>query len=133
MPSSMLRRLAEVNGELWLILSLFVIALILNSLVRVERMALGFYVLPTVFSAYRYGRRHATLTAVASVCVVTDLTYFNPRLFQLWDGVTIAESKWFDIMVWGGTLIVIAYAMGTLYGRLASLCHPNHPRPPRQI
>jgi putative nucleotidyltransferase with HDIG domain len=109
------RRLNEVNRELWLILSLFVIAALLNSLIALHRMVLGFYVLPTLFSAYFYGRRHATLTAMASVCLVTLVTYFNPSLFTLRDGVTLAESKWFDIAVWGGTLVVIAYAMGTLY------------------
>ncbi len=115
MSSEMLRRLKEVNRELWLILSLFVIAAILNSLITLHRMVLGFYILPTLFSAYYYGRRHATLTAVASVSLVTLVTYFNPGLFTLRDGVTLADSKWFDLLVWGGTLVIIAYAMGTLY------------------
>jgi putative nucleotidyltransferase with HDIG domain len=108
-------RVQEVNRELWLILSLFVIAAILNSLITLHRMVLGFYALPTLFSAYHYGRRHATLTAIASVCLVSLVTYFNPGLFTLQNGVTLAESKWFDIAVWGGTLMVIAYAMGSLY------------------
>ncbi len=115
MKSSLLGRLKEVNRELWLILSLFVIAALLNSLITVHRMVLGFYVLPTLFSAYYYGRRHATLTALASVFLVTLVTYFNPGLFTVSSGVTLAESKWFDIAVWGGTLMVIAYTMGTLY------------------
>jgi putative nucleotidyltransferase with HDIG domain len=117
MNALILRRLNAVNTELWLILSLFVIAFLLNSLIALHRMVLGFYVLPTLFSAYFYGRRHAALTALASVCLVTLVTYFNPTLFSLRDGGTVADSKWFDIAVWGGTLIVIAYAMGTLYDR----------------
>jgi putative nucleotidyltransferase with HDIG domain len=32
-------------------------------------------------------------------------------------GNTLADSKWFDITMWGGTLIVIAYTMGSLYDR----------------
>jgi putative nucleotidyltransferase with HDIG domain len=32
----------------------------------------------------------------------------------------MADSKWFDIAVWGGTLLVIAYAMGTLYDKMQS-------------
>ena len=27
------------------------------------------------------------------------------------------DSRWFDITVWGGVLVVTAYAMGTLYER----------------
>lgn len=110
-----LRRLSEVNRELWLILSMLVIAALLNSLLTMHRVLLGLYVLPTLFSAYFYGRRHATLTALASVCLVFLVTYFNPALFGVQAGVTLAESRWFDIAIWGGTLLVIAYAMGTLY------------------
>jgi putative nucleotidyltransferase with HDIG domain len=115
MKSTFLRRLAEVNRELWLVLSLFVIAALLNSLVAVHRMVLGFYSLPTLFSAYLFGRRHATLTALASVCLVTLITYFNPALFSSPVVGTPSQSKWFDLAVWGGILIVTAYMMGTLY------------------
>jgi putative nucleotidyltransferase with HDIG domain len=113
-----LRRLKEVNGELWLLLSLFLIAMLLNYMVSMHRVVLGFYVLPTIFSAYFYGRRHATLTALASMCLVILVTYFNPETFAVHTGVTVADSKWFDIAVWGGTLMVMAYAMGTLYDNM---------------
>lgn len=115
MRPAILRRLAEVNRELWLVLSLFVIAALLNSLVAVHRMVLGFYSLPTLFSAYMFGRRHATLTALASMCLVTLITYFNPTLFSSPVAGTPSQSKWFDLAVWGGILIVTAYMMGTLY------------------
>jgi len=45
-------RLAEVNKELWLVLSLFVITAILNFVVAPHRILLGLYALPTLFSAY---------------------------------------------------------------------------------
>ncbi len=82
MSSKLVRRFQEVNRELWLLLSLFAIAGLLNFLVALHRVVLGFYVLPTLFSAYYYGKRHATLTALASVCLVTLLAYFNPA--ALW-------------------------------------------------
>jgi putative nucleotidyltransferase with HDIG domain len=123
MHSSWLRRLKEVNGELWLLLSLFLIAMLLNYMVSMHRVVLGFYALPTIFSAYFYGRRHATLTALASLCLVILVTYFNPDMFAVRTGVTLADSKWFDIAVWGGTLLVMAYAMGTLYDNMqAKVC-----------
>src|SRR6266481_4064250 len=115
MDSPWLRRLKQVNGELWLLLSLFLIAMLLNYIVSMHRVVLGFYVLPTIFSAYFYGRRHATLTALASLCLVVLVTYFNPGTFAAHTEVTLADSKWFDMAVWGGTLMVMAYAMGTLY------------------
>ena len=59
-------RLTKVNRELWLLLSLFLIAGILNRLVATHGMVLGFYTLPTLFSAYVFGRTHAVLTAVGS-------------------------------------------------------------------
>ncbi len=107
---------SKVNKELWLLLLLFIIAAVCNLLVASHRMVLGFYILPTLFSAYLYGRRHATLTALASVILVGLLTYFNPMLPQ-GRMFVVTNDTWFDLAVWGGTLIVIAYLMGTLYER----------------
>jgi len=75
-------KFAGASKELWIVLSLFAIAAVLNSLIDAHRMVLGFYTLPTLYSAYTYGRRHATLTAFASVFLVIGLTVFNPRLFS---------------------------------------------------
>ncbi|MFI5102941.1 MAG: hypothetical protein ACHP9V_06190, partial [Terriglobales bacterium] len=60
-----LRRISEANRELWLLLSIFVLTALLNSLLDSHHMLLGLYTLPTLFSAYVYGRRHATLTALS--------------------------------------------------------------------
>ena len=67
MTRGQLRHLERVNKELWILLSLFAIALLLNHVFASQQMVLGFYVLPTLGSAYLYGKRHATLTALASV------------------------------------------------------------------
>jgi putative nucleotidyltransferase with HDIG domain len=130
MESLWLRRLRKVNGELWLILSLLVIAMVLNHMISMHRAVLGFYFFPTIFSAYFYGRRHATMTALLSFSLVILLTYFNPSLFAFHGGETLADSKWFDVGLWGGTLMIVAYAMGTLYDRdqakLRELRHTYH-------
>jgi HD domain len=107
---------ATVRHELWLLLSLFVIAFILNSLVDSNRMVLGFYTLPTLFSAYKYGRRHAVLTSFASVFIVVLVTHFNPTLFTH-RMFPAAGEKWFDLTVWGGILVITGYFMGTLCDR----------------
>ncbi len=105
---------AGMRQELWLLLSLFVIAFVMNSLVASHTMLLGFYTLPTLYSAYKYGRRHAVLTAFASVFLVVLLTVFNPTLFSR-RVLATAHDKWFELVVWGGILVVTAYAMGTMY------------------
>ena len=114
--SKLFSRLEQVNKELWVILSLFLIALLLNHLVASQRMVLNFYALPTLGSAYFYGRRHATLTAFASVLLVVLLFLFESAT----PGQTIEISRlgydqWVDITVWGGSLIITGYLMGTLY------------------
>ena len=113
MNLSVRNQLETINKELWLLFSLFVIVGLLNFLVDSQRMVLAFYTLPTIVSAYLYGRRHATLTALASVMLVVLLVLLSrtyPTAFSAASGMLAS-----DITVWGGTLIVTAYLMGTLY------------------
>lgn len=106
----------KINPELWLLLFLVLIAAVLNFLVASQPMALMFYFLPTLYSAYRFGRRHATLTAFMSVLLVVLLVRVNPQMFNR-RVVLPFDSRWFDLTVWGGILIVAGYATGTLYER----------------
>jgi len=108
--------LRKINPELWLLLFLVVIAAILNFLVASQRMALVFYFLPTLFSAYHFGRRHATLTALASVILVVLLFFINPTMFSR-KVVLPFDARWFDLAIWGGVLMVAGYVTGTLYER----------------
>jgi putative nucleotidyltransferase with HDIG domain len=110
MKKIVLGHFVDVNKELWLVLSIFAIAGALNFLIASHRMVLGFYTLPTLFSAYWYGRRHAVLTAFGSLFVVILLMYFNTEMFSN----TLPDEKWYDITTWGSILVVTAYAMGTL-------------------
>jgi putative nucleotidyltransferase with HDIG domain len=115
-------RLEEVNKELWLLLSVFAICLVLNLVIDGQRMVLSFYTLPTLGSAYVYGRRHATLTAFGSVLLVCLMTWYNPVLFAstATGDVHIPASTWLDITVWGGVLMITGYSMGTLYEHRAT-------------
>jgi len=119
MNNSLLRRFSEVNRELWIILSLLLVSLCLNymatSMLTEHRMVLSFYMLPTVLSAYFYGRRHAVLTAFASIFVVVLLMHINRGMFAGSSSDLGGLQKWFDLSVWGGILVITAYAMGTLY------------------
>jgi hypothetical protein len=112
----------KINHELWLLLFLVLIAAVLNFLAASQRMALVFYFLPVMFSAYYFGRRHATLTACASVFLVVLLTYLNPVMFTRKADLPF-DSRYFDLTVWGGILVVAGYAMGTLYERNQKTLH----------
>lgn len=118
--ATLMERLAEVNTELWLILSLLIIAGTANYLVVSQKIVLGFYTLPTVFAAYFRGRRHATLTAVASALLVGLLTHFKPSLWSDGQISGLLNGQLLDIVAWGSMLILTAYAMGTLYERQAA-------------
>ena len=89
----------------------------MNYLLASQRMLLGLYTLPTLFSAYFFGRRHATLTAVASVLIVSIAIYYHPSWLIETKSTSFIDSKWFEIISWGGILMVTAYAMGSLYDR----------------
>ena len=115
-----LGRLEDVNKELWLLLSVFAICLVVNLLVDAQQMVLSFYTLPTLGSAYLYGRRHATLTALASVLLVVLMTWYNPVLFAAGLEMPITGSRWLEITVWGGVLVITGYSMGTLYEHKAA-------------
>jgi hypothetical protein len=108
--------LRKINPELWLLLFLVLIAAMLNFLVASQRMALVFYFLPTLFSAYHFGRRHATLTAFASVVLVVLLLFMNPAMFSRRVQLPF-DARWFDLAIWGGVLMVAGYVTGTLYER----------------
>src|SRR2546425_10192921 len=114
--------MGKVNKELLLLLSLVVIAAIFTFLIPSQRVVLCFFFLPTLSSAYLFGRRHAPLTAVASIFMVVLLTHLNPILFSHRIAVP-GESPWFDLTVWGGILVVAGYAMGTLNERNQKSLH----------
>jgi putative nucleotidyltransferase with HDIG domain len=124
------KQIEAVNKELWIILSVFVIAAILNFAMTSQRMVLALYTLPTLASAYCYGRRHATLTAVASSLVVAILLYSTPSLFRESTVVPASTAVWLDVMMWACVLVVTGYLMGTLYehktAQLRELRHTYH-------
>lgn len=110
-----LGRLSDVNKELWVLLSMFAICLLVNFVVDGQRMVLSFYTLPTLGSAYAYGRKHATLTALGSVLLVVLMTWYHPVLSAAGASKAFEPTRWLDITVWGGVLIITGYSMGTLY------------------
>lgn len=111
MPTS--GKIRDVNRELWLLLSIFAIAALLHFTLASHHVLLSLYGLPVLGSAYIYGRRHAVMTALASILIVSLLLEINPRSFldHLSSGMI---QNWLDCVIWGGILMVTAYGMGTL-------------------
>src|SRR5689334_9368465 len=103
MSPALVRKLTQVNRELWVVLTMFVIAGVLNFIVASGNEILYFYMLPTLFSAYVYGRRHAVLTAFGSIFLAVLVLWFNPTLLQTGMGAS-GERAWFDVGAWGGIL-----------------------------
>src|SRR2546421_373197 len=120
------RRLAEVNKEWWVLLGLLVVAAVLNYFAALNQMLLGLYTLPTLFSAYLFGRRHSILTAFASVFTAISIFLLHGFLStgEGWDLVT--ANHWYEIAVWGGILVVTAYAMGTLFREVREVYRTLH-------
>jgi HD-GYP domain-containing protein (c-di-GMP phosphodiesterase class II) len=113
-----LDQLMRVNKELLLILSIIVFAAVINFFVSGQKLVLSFYDLPTLFAAYYFGRSRAVQTAIASLLIVCWLNLVNPT--ALAGGLRLTERQlmaWSDIVIWGGFLLITAYAMGTLYER----------------
>ncbi len=105
-------RLAEVNKELLLILSIVASAGLINLLIAGQRMALTVYNLPTLFAAYYFGRRRAVEASVASILIVLWLHIMHPTILGRADDTLLS---WSDLCIWAGFLMISAYVTGTLY------------------
>ena len=107
--------LAEVNKEWWILLLLLVISAVLSSFNSMNETLLFLYILPTLFSAYLFGRRHATLTAIASVFLVVFGTFAHDMLMGYEFSFTAQARHWSEISIWGSILVLTAYGTGTLF------------------
>ena len=71
------RIMSKITKELALLLSLLLVAAMVQFFAQSLPMALCIYFLPTLYSAYSFGRRHATLTAFACVFLVALMDFVN--------------------------------------------------------
>ena len=106
-----LRRFGSVNKELWLLLSMFAIAGLLDVLTDAQRVVLGFYTLPTVGAAHLYGRRHAVLTAYGCALLALLVTALPTARTGEW--LFHQPRQLAELVAWAGTLLVTAYLVGT--------------------
>jgi putative nucleotidyltransferase with HDIG domain len=109
-------RLGDINKELLLILSIIAAAGVVNFFVAGQRLVLTFYNLPTLMAAYYFGRRRAVEAALASILFVVWMNLMNPKaLSGGFEWRTQGLLAWSDLCVWGGFLLISAYATGSLY------------------
>jgi hypothetical protein len=108
--------MSKIARESLLLLSLFVIAAAVQFFAQSLPMALCFYFLPTLYSAYFFGRRHATLTAFACIFLVVLLDFLK-NMMPGHRVVTLPGERLFNFGIWAGMLAVVGYVMGTLYER----------------
>ncbi len=108
--------MSKIAKESLLLLSLLLIAATVQFFAESLPMALCFYFLPTLFSAYYFGRRHATLTAFSCVIVVVLLDFVN-NMIPAHRVLTMPYERLCNFAIWAGILVVIGYVMGTLYER----------------
>jgi hypothetical protein len=114
--TGILMEINRIARESILLLSLFLIAATVQFYAQSLPMALCFYFLPTLYSAYFFGRRHATLTAFACVFLVVLLSFLNNLMpsHPVW---SLPGERLFNFAIWAGILVVAGYVMGTLYER----------------
>src|SRR5271156_1142369 len=108
--------MSKIAKEGILLLSLFLIAAMVQFYAQSLPMALCFYFLPTLYSAYHFGRRHATLTAFACVFLVLLLNFLN-KMMPEHKVLSLPDEQLFNFAIWAGVLVVASYFMGTLYER----------------
>jgi putative nucleotidyltransferase with HDIG domain len=101
---------------LLLIFSIIAAAGVVNFFVAGQRLVLTFYNLPTLLAAYCFGRRRAVAAALASVLFVVWMNLMNPKMLGGAAEVGIQSLfTWSDLALWGGFLLISAYATGSLY------------------
>lgn len=98
--------------EMILVIVILVTAFLGTYFVQEKTLILNFYYLPVVFASYFLGRRMGVLAAFLSILLVSICVLVYPEHFflknDLMRGVFVLSS-------WGGFLILVSYAVGTLY------------------
>ena len=116
MKNKIIARIADVNKELLLILSIIAAAGMVNFFVAGQRLVLTFYNIPTLLAGYYFGRRQAVEAAVLSILAVVSMDMVNPAALNSGSGLWSQPLMvWSDLAVWAGFLLITAYVTGTLY------------------
>ena len=108
-------RLLKAGKELLVILFALAGAWALNYTIASQYLLLSIHTIPTVIAGYFLGLRQAVITAVASIVLVAAASSrVSDISMQLGPAGSGDGSHWYSVVSWGSTLLVIAFAIGTL-------------------
>jgi HD-GYP domain-containing protein (c-di-GMP phosphodiesterase class II) len=108
------KKLQRVDKELIMVFLMVIIVAFVHFQISAQEGLLNLFYFPVLIGAYFFGRRHSTYSAILTTMMVFSLAYFIPENFQTM-GSGSELSKWSNLTIWGGFLIVTGWAMGTLY------------------
>jgi hypothetical protein len=114
MKSKNQTRLRSINPELWLLLSLFCVSFAVIAVPFGGRLLLFLYLVPVMIAASLFGHRHAILTSVASVLVVTVGTVCGD-LMQKPDS-RFSVEHWVELAMWSLMILGFGWGLGRMFG-----------------
>jgi len=108
---SVLHELSKVRPGLVPLMVFTALLGVMNILLVNQRIVLYMFYLPVIMAAWTLRKRHAVSVAVLAAVLVAA--------FAVWQPKSLTESKnmslvWAELSIWGGILIVTAYAVSTL-------------------
>ncbi len=101
-------------GLVFLLVFMALLGLI-NCLVVNQTVVLYLFYLPVVFAALSYSRRDAVGTAGLAGLLVIAYVFFIPKNLE---APRTRALLWAELFIWGGILVVTAYMVATLKGRI---------------
>lgn len=109
------RELEKINPRLAAVGLLTVMVGLLNWLVVNERVVLYLLYLPIVLGAWVMSRRDSMAVAILAALMVVAYVFFLPAHLS---GKRSGLLLWAELACWGGILVVTAYLIATLKGRM---------------
>ncbi|PIE58849.1 MAG: hypothetical protein CSA33_01490 [Desulfobulbus propionicus] len=116
LPALSLHTLTRLGKELGIMVAMLIAVGLLNFTLASQYLLLGFFTVPTILSAFFFGRNQAVLTAFLSILLVIIVSLIHPEKFTSYTGVGLGgDNQWYHILSWGSILLLTAYLMGRLY------------------
>jgi hypothetical protein len=107
-------RLRSINPELWLLLSLFCVSLVVIAIPFGGQLLLFLYMVPVMMAAYLHGKRHAMLTSLASVLLVTVGTVCGD--LSLRSNARFSVEHWVELALWSVMMVGFGWGLGRMFG-----------------
>ena len=106
----------RIDKELFVVFFLVALTWLIQYLGLNQYALLSLFFIPIILGSFFFGKRHGTLAAILAVILVYSFAYYTPESFAALDDGTIA-NKWFNLIIWGGSLVISGYIIGLLYDK----------------